>query len=96
MDNGFFTKVYQLVEKIPKGQVATYSQIARILEHPHNARVVGWAMNKAPQGLPCHRVVKKSGELAPNFLNQRTLLEQEGVVFDKKGRVVLTSCNWNF
>ncbi|CDQ39361.1 MULTISPECIES: MGMT family protein [Virgibacillus] len=97
MNHGFFEQVYQIVAKIPEGQVATYSQIARALEQPHNARVVGWAMRQAPadRNLPCHRVVKKTGELAPAFTEQRALLENEGVPFDTRGRVQLTACNWN-
>lgn len=65
--NGFFQQVYDLVAQIPPGRVATYGQIARMLEQPHNARVVGWAMRQAPaeRQLPCHRVVKKNREKSP-------------------------------
>ncbi len=65
--NGFFQQVYDLVAQIPPGRVATYGQIARMLEQPHNARVVGWAMRQAPaeRQLPCHRVVKKIGRSRP-------------------------------
>ncbi|WP_018923991.1 MGMT family protein [Salsuginibacillus kocurii] len=94
MSNGFFEQVYQLVNEIPTGKVTSYSQIAARLEQPHNARVVGWAMRQAPTHVPAHRVVKKSGELAPGFSEQRSLLEGEGVAFDKKGRVLMHIYNW--
>ncbi|MFZ4453891.1 MGMT family protein [Salibacterium aidingense] len=96
MREGFFEQVYQIVKEIPAGRVASYSQIARLLEQPHNARVVGWAMRKTPahRNLPSHRVVKKSGELAPGFNEQRNLLEKEGVTFDKHGRVFMHLHNW--
>lgn len=97
MNKGFFDQVYDLVAQIPRGHVVTYSQVARMLEQPHNARVVGWAMRQSPpeRNLPSHRVVKKSGELAPGFTNQRHLLEQEGVTFNQKGRVQMKQHNWN-
>lgn len=37
----FFSRVYNLVSKIPPGKVATYGQIAAILGEPRNARIVG-------------------------------------------------------
>lgn len=39
-----YEKVYNLVQKIPKGKVATYGQIGQLLDL--NARVVGWALNR--------------------------------------------------
>lgn len=101
MLQGFFEKVYDTVEKIPAGKVATYGQIASLLEQPHNARVVGWAMQKAPAGrnLPSHRVVNKKGVLAPSYAfggreKQKELLEIEGVTFDEKGRVNVRKHIW--
>ena len=65
----FFQRVYQIVAQIPEGKVATYGQIAALIE-PWNARVMGWAMHKAPKklNLPCHRVVNKSGSMGPGYL----------------------------
>lgn len=85
--NGFFKQVYQIVAQIPVGKVATYGQIAALIGEPRNARVVGWAMHDAPKelGLPCHRVVNKSGGMCPGHLfgpgAQRALLESEGITF---------------
>ena len=39
-----FDKVYAAVRLIPRGSVATYGQIARVLGAPRAARQVGWAM----------------------------------------------------
>ena len=61
----FFQRVYRLVACIPPGQVATYGQIAAILGSPRAARTVGWAMQAAGEGVPCHRVVNASGALSP-------------------------------
>ncbi|MEE8217668.1 MAG: MGMT family protein, partial [Vicinamibacteria bacterium] len=41
---GFFDRVYDLVEQIPLGRVATYGQIATLLGVPRGARAVGWAL----------------------------------------------------
>ncbi len=61
----FFQRVYRLVACIPPGQVATYGQIAAMLGNPGAARTVGWAMQAAGDGFPCHRVVNASGALSP-------------------------------
>lgn len=100
-DDGFFERVYAMVEQIPTGQVATYGQIARLLGAPRNARFVGFALhvNPRPGIVPCHRVIFADGRLADGFafggpLAQRTLLEKEGVTFTEDGRVDLASCRW--
>ena len=100
--DGFFTRVYALVARIPRGRVATYGQIARILGAPRSARIVGWAMHDSPEGagIPCHRVIQHGGTCSPNFRlgdpgAQRRLLEKEGVRFLLDGRVDLEAHLWN-
>jgi len=55
----FEQKVLRLVKKIPKGQVLTYSQVARRLGNSNLARAVGRALsrNQHAPTIPCHRVV---------------------------------------
>ncbi|OZG50057.1 MGMT family protein [Bombiscardovia coagulans] len=84
----FFTAVYEVVQRIPKGCVATYGQVAVLTGHPHSARYVGYALhsNPNPELIPCHRVVFRDGSLSPGFAFggsecQRQLLEAEGVSF---------------
>lgn len=98
---GFFDRVYALVARIPRGRVATYGQIARMLGAPRAARIVGWAMHGNPHGsrLPCHRVVQQGGSCSPNFRvgdpgAQRRLLEREAVRFLLDGRVDLAAHQW--
>ena len=74
-----FDKVYAAVRLIPRGSVATYGQIAR---------VVGYALhvNPEPGVIPCHRVVKRDGEVSSAFAfgganRQAELLKAEGVGF---------------
>jgi methylated-DNA-protein-cysteine methyltransferase-like protein len=99
--DGFFARVYDLVSRIPRGRVATYGQIARILGAPRSARIVGWAMHGSPEGarIPCHRVIQQGGTCSPNFRvgdpgAQRRLLEKEGVRFLLDGRVDLEAHLW--
>ena len=96
-----FTKVYDVVRRIPKGKVTTYGQIARLLGNPHLSQVVGFALhvNPEPGAIPCHRVVNRFGGLSEAFafggLNeQRMLLEGEGVAFREDGTVDLKRHMW--
>lgn len=99
MDKSVFTKIYEVVEQIPAGRVTTYGQIARLVGNPRLARVVGYAMSAAPEGLPCHRVVNRLGGLSDAFRpmgreTHRLLLEMEGIAFRQDGSVALERFMW--
>lgn len=85
--NQTFTQaIYKVVAQIPKGKVATYSQVGEKAGYPNLPREVGVAMSRAPQNLPCHRVVNAQGTLSPDYVfggkeAQRERLEQEGITF---------------
>lgn len=86
MRKSFYEKIYDAVQTIPRGKVATYGQIAALAGNGGAARVVGNALhvNPAPGIIPCHRVVNAQGRLAPSFafggeFEQQRLLESEGV-----------------
>ncbi len=94
----FHRAVYRLVREIPRGQVATYGQIAALLGYPRAARAVGYAMRHCPLDVPWHRVVNASGGISlranvGSMLTQRVLLEQEGVPV-RRGRVRLDRYRW--
>ena len=96
-----FADIWDAVRKIPAGKVATYGQIARMTGRPRGARLVGWAMASCPagSGVPCHRVVDRSGGTKKAFDahmsdGQRFLLEAEGVVFRPDGTVDMDRCLW--
>ena len=97
----FNDQVYEVVRQIPRGRVASYGQVARMVGAPRNARFVGYALhvNPEPGIIPCHRVVFKDGRLAPGFAfggegEQRRLLESEGIAFLDDGRVDMARCQW--
>lgn len=80
----FFNDVYEVVRLIPKGRATSYGAIANYLGTKMSSRMVGWAMNGAPKGVPAHRVVNRNGLLTgkhhfktPYIMQQ--LLEKEGI-----------------
>lgn len=61
----FQRRVWQELQKIPFGQTRTYRQIAEALGQPDAVRAVGRACATNPVSvvIPCHRVVRRDGEL---------------------------------
>ncbi len=93
-------RVYALVLACPVGRVTTYGALAKAIGYPRGARMVGWIMNEAPEGVPAQRVINSKGELSgswafgsPNMMRQ--LLEEEGIVFSEDGRVDLKRYGWD-
>lgn len=100
MSENTFTKIYEVVKKIPRGRVCTYGQIALLVGNPRLSRVVGYALhvNPEPGVIPCHRVVNRNGEVSRAFAfggenMQIQLLEDEGVEF-VAGKVPLDKYMW--
>ncbi|PLY00780.1 MAG: cysteine methyltransferase [Desulfuromonas sp.] len=97
--SSLYQRIYALVEQIPPGNVTTYGRIAkRVGTTP---RVVGFAMAALPNGssVPWQRVVNSKGEISARSdgegnLLQRELLQCEGVLFDRRGRIDLGECCW--
>jgi len=93
--------VYTITSKIPKGNVATYGQIAKLAGNPKAARAVGMCMRTNPFAprVPCHRVVGSDGRLVGysgknGVAGKRALLTKEGVVF-KGNTVDFTRSLWH-
>lgn len=61
----FQRTVLEAAQAVPRGQVATYGQIARRIGRPRAARAVGQALgsNPVPIVIPCHRVLASDGRL---------------------------------
>ncbi|NLR80240.1 methylated-DNA--[protein]-cysteine S-methyltransferase [Chitinophaga eiseniae] len=60
----FQLKVWEALLKIPMGNLTTYSRLAEEINHPRASRAVGTAVAQNPVAflIPCHRVIKASGE----------------------------------
>ena len=96
MDEGLVYQILSVVGEIPRGRVASYGQIARLIGRERNARLVGRVLSMAGfyGDYPCHRVVNHAGRLAPGFIEQEALLREEGVIFLPNGNVDMKQCGW--
>ncbi len=96
-----YRDIYEVVKRIPRGAVASYGRIARMVNC--SAREVGYAMAATPpdQGIPWHRVINSKGEISARKggggggdERQKQRLLSEGVVFDQNGRVNFERFGW--
>ena len=91
-DRTLYERIYAAVGQVPRGMVATYGDIAAIVGDC-DARTVGYALNEVPKGregeVPWQRIINSQGGISTRGEKQRRLLEEEGVVFDDRGRVPL-------
>ena len=102
MEHSFDRRVWQTVSRIPRGQLATYGQIAELIGAYGCARQVGWALRRLslPSSVPWHRVVNARGRISMSLSRegsdwiQRELLIEEGVPVDAEGRLPLRQHLW--
>jgi len=90
-------RVWQIVHQIPKGQVATYGQIASMAGIPRHSRLIGRILAGLPPNtrLPWHRVINSQGRITnPAKDRQQARLEKEGVTLIN-GRVNLKVYGWD-
>lgn len=100
-------RILQQIRRIPSGSVATYGQIAALVDRPRNARQVGSVLRSLDDDadVPWHRVVNACGQISERRsrigaggsveLLQQALLEAEGVRFDEeRRRIDLKQYRW--
>jgi AraC family transcriptional regulator, regulatory protein of adaptative response / methylated-DNA-[protein]-cysteine methyltransferase len=80
----FQRRVWQELQRIPRGATRTYSQVARALGNPKAVRAVARACATNPVSIvvPCHRVIREDGALAGyrwGLSRKEQLLAQERV-----------------
>jgi AraC family transcriptional regulator of adaptative response/methylated-DNA-[protein]-cysteine methyltransferase len=78
----FQARVWRALQKVPPGKTATYTEIAEALGQPKAVRAVAaaCAANKLALLVPCHRIVRRCGDLAGyrwGIERKRALLEGE-------------------
>ena len=83
----FQLKVWKYLKKIPKGQIRTYSDVAKAINKPKSVRAVANAIGKNPHApkIPCHRVIRSEGSLGGysgkgGINTKRKLLKSEGIL----------------
>jgi AraC family transcriptional regulator of adaptative response/methylated-DNA-[protein]-cysteine methyltransferase len=83
----FQRRVWQELQRIPRGRTRTYSQVARSLGRPKAVRAVARACATNPVSVvvPCHRVIREDGTLAGyrwGLSRKEQLLAQERAAGD--------------
>jgi methylated-DNA-protein-cysteine methyltransferase related protein len=98
----FTEQVHRMVALIPPGRVASYGGVAAVMGQPRAARGVGQALRALADGsdVPWWRVVNRNGEISIRGFThgpqlQRSLLEGEGVTFDRHGRIDWSRFGWS-
>jgi AraC family transcriptional regulator of adaptative response/methylated-DNA-[protein]-cysteine methyltransferase len=81
----FQRRVWQELQRIPRGRTRTYAQVARSLGKPKAVRAVARACATNPVSIvvPCHRVIREDGTLAGyrwGVSRKEQLLAQERAV----------------
>lgn len=79
----FQRKVWRALRAIPYGTTLTYSDLASVTRIPNAVRAVASACAANPLALytPCHRIIRKNGELGGYYwgvYRKKILLEMEG------------------
>lgn len=87
----FYDSVKRLTKKIPRGNVASYGQLAAMISSPRAARVVGWCLHTMDNDptLPWHRVINSKGYITTTCEThtadfQAALLKKEGIRVTRK------------
>ena len=98
--SSIYEKILAVVCQIPAGRVASYGQIAWIVNAP-SPRMVGYALAGLSDGsdVPWQRVINSQGGISPrgdplSSGRQRMLLEAEGVAFGPDVRVDFARFGW--
>jgi methylated-DNA-protein-cysteine methyltransferase-like protein len=100
INSGLYDRIYAMVCMIPSGRVATYGQIAAYVGRC-SPRQVGYAMAAlSHDDVPWHRVINSQGRISfpensHGAMEQRDLLEDERIVFDRTGQVDLKRFGWD-
>uniref|UniRef100_A0A1I7TE46 Methylated-DNA--protein-cysteine methyltransferase n=1 Tax=Caenorhabditis tropicalis TaxID=1561998 RepID=A0A1I7TE46_9PELO len=82
-NSAFGIQVYNAIQKIPKGETRSYTEIAREIGNPSATRAVAGACarNNLAYIIPCHRVIGSTGNLSGyrwGIAKKRQLLQAEG------------------
>ena len=105
----FYEEVWEIARQIPRGKIASFGQLAKMLPPPDGvdadtylefgALWVSNAISASPNDVPWQRVVNSKGEISERDAvvarRQRLMLQDEGVSFNPRGRIDLKKHGWN-
>ena len=105
----FYAQVWNIVVRIPRGKVASYGQIAKMIRPPagvdaetyaeFGALWVSNAVAASPNEVPWQRVVNSKGQITERdgleAKRHNLMLEDEGVLFHDRGRIDMRKYGWN-
>ena len=105
----FYVLVWNIIARIPRGKVASYGQIAKMLPPPagvdeatfaeFGALWVSNAVAASPNEVPWQRVVNSKGDVterdALQAKRQKLMLYDEGVPFNPRGRIDMRKYGWD-
>lgn len=98
-DYALYERIYLVVKQVPRGRVTSYGDVATIVGGGCDARTVGYALNEVPKDrageIPWQRVINKEGGISTRGLQQRQLLEEEGIAFDARDRAIMARYRWH-
>ena len=90
----FAQRVLDAVDRIPRGQVMSYGDVAEFIGMG-SARAVGMVMSRHGGEVPWHRVLHADGTCATHKADrQLEMLRDEGVPM-LRGRVDMAEARWN-
>lgn len=92
-----FARVHALMAAIPRGRVATYGQLSRLVRGRLTPVGIGWAVRAGGDRVAWHRVINGRGGISTSgesAILQRELLRAEGVRFRADGTVDLARYGW--
>jgi len=96
----FTRRSIAIISRIPPGRVTTYGIVATAAGNHCGARQVARILHSSSDKyrLPWHRVVNVAGKISPrssmSHLEQKHLLEDEGVCFSEQDKIDLTEFLW--
>ena len=87
----FQMRVWRFLQSIPSGDVRSYGEVAAALGDPNAARAVAGACARNPIAIviPCHRVIRASGDLG----SYRWGLDRKRALLDRERAAASTSAS---
>ena len=88
----FEQHIFTVLFHLPAGKLMTYGRLAKSAGYPNHARQVGKILSRLPKNtkLPWFRVVNSAGKISLRgdaFIDQKRLLEKDGVTVTAQGKI---------